>query len=97
MDLMLSGRNEDALNEQLKELPKAKSFIGDVLSQESINGIKEEIIKEFGKVDVLLNVAGGNVEGATQREDQTVFDIDSGLIDKAIQLKNLRNSTLCLV
>ncbi|WP_258098949.1 SDR family oxidoreductase [Marinoscillum pacificum] len=84
--VVLIDRNEDALNDLLKELPNAKSFIGDVLNQESITGIKDQVIKEFGRVDVLLNVAGGNVEGATQREDQTVFDIDSGLIDKAIQL-----------
>jgi NAD(P)-dependent dehydrogenase (short-subunit alcohol dehydrogenase family) len=89
--LILIDRNQEALEEITNELPDAEGIIGDVLDNESLEQIANTIMTKYGKIDILLNVAGGNVEGATQREDQTIFDIDSSLIDKAIQL-NLHGS-----
>ncbi len=89
--LVLIDRNKEALDSLSKELSNCMTVVGDVLDTVSLEKIAAEIEERYGKIAILLNVAGGNVEGATQREDQTVFDIDSGLIDKAISL-NLHGS-----
>jgi NAD(P)-dependent dehydrogenase (short-subunit alcohol dehydrogenase family) len=37
----------------------------DVTSEENMRSVNEEILKKFGRIDVLINAAGGNVAGAT--------------------------------
>ena len=37
---------------------------------------KQEILKAYGKIDVLVNLAGGNQAGATIPPDKTIFDLD---------------------
>ncbi len=89
--IFLIDRNQGALDEILSELKNAQGRIGDVLDEASLQELAKEVIELYGKIDILLNVAGGNVEGATQREDQTIFDIEPSLINKAIEL-NLHGS-----
>lgn len=50
-------------------------FSGDVLDIEFLEEVKESVIERWGKIDVLINAAGGNMPGATIREDQTIFDL----------------------
>ena len=88
---ILIDRNEEALNSLTDELNNSKGIVGDVLDTASLEAIAKDIKQEYGRMDILLNVAGGNVEGATQREDQSVFDIEPALIDRAIEL-NLHGS-----
>ncbi|MEM9329199.1 MAG: SDR family oxidoreductase [Bacteroidota bacterium] len=89
--IILMDSNQEALNELTSELSGAYGVVGDVLDQQSLNSVNEQIKKKFGDIDILLNVAGGNVAGATQTEEQTVFDLDPALIDQAVRL-NLHGS-----
>lgn len=52
-----------------------------------------EIIKQFGKIDILLNAAGGNMPGATIAPDQTVFELDIADLDKVTNL-NFKGTVL---
>ncbi len=47
----------------------------DVLSVESLQEAKQEIISHYDTIDVLINAAGGNQKGATIAPDQTFFDL----------------------
>ncbi len=47
----------------------------DVLNKERLEENRTEIIKVFGKIDVLVNAAGGNMPGATIGPDSTIFDL----------------------
>jgi NAD(P)-dependent dehydrogenase (short-subunit alcohol dehydrogenase family) len=47
----------------------------DVLEEDSVQKAVEQILKKAGKVDILINGAGGNMPGATVMPEQTVFDI----------------------
>ena len=71
----------------------AIGFVADVLSQESIENVSNKILKEWGRVDILLNAAGGNVPGATIAVDQTIFDLSINDFKKVTEL-NLNGSVI---
>jgi NAD(P)-dependent dehydrogenase (short-subunit alcohol dehydrogenase family) len=47
----------------------------DVLDEESVENAVNELLKKAGKVDILINGAGGNMPGATVMPEQTIFDL----------------------
>lgn len=47
---------------------------------------KETIIKQWGKIDVLINAAGGNMPGATISPSQTIFDLDIESMREVVDL-----------
>ncbi|MCD6360878.1 MAG: SDR family NAD(P)-dependent oxidoreductase, partial [Armatimonadetes bacterium] len=47
----------------------------DVLSRDSLNAAAEEVISTFGKVDFLINGAGGNHPKATTSEEVSFFEL----------------------
>lgn len=65
----------------------------DILSKASLIQAKDRVVKKFGKVDILLNIAGGNLPGATIRPDQTIFDLDIKDFDEVNRL-NLQGTVL---
>lgn len=71
----------------------AIGFSADVLSMESIDNISKQIIQKWGKVDILLNAAGGNMPGATIAVDQTIFDLSMDDFKKVTEL-NLNGSVI---
>ncbi len=48
---------------------------GDVLKKDVLSHAAEEIINKFGKIDCLVNGAGGNHPGATTNPEQSFFDL----------------------
>ena len=48
---------------------------GDVLKPETIRSAAGEVIRAFGKIDILINAAGGNDPRATSMGRETFFDI----------------------
>lgn len=47
----------------------------DVLNVEVVRKNCEDILAKYGRVDTLLNAAGGNMPGATIPPDKTIFDL----------------------
>lgn len=45
-----------------------------------------DVIKKYGRVDVLINGAGGNMPGATIGPDKTIFDLDVDAFKKVVDL-----------
>ncbi len=64
----------------------AKGYYLDVMDIEKIKICRDEIIKDFGKVDILLNAAGGNTKGATTSEQLKFFDLPLSALEKVIGL-----------
>jgi NAD(P)-dependent dehydrogenase (short-subunit alcohol dehydrogenase family) len=64
----------------------AKNYCADVLVNEQIEEAASEIINDFGKVDILVNAAGGNMAGATIPPDKTIFDLDVEAFRKVVDL-----------
>lgn len=53
----------------------AVALEADILNESSLLQAKDKILERFGKIDILLNIAGGNLPGATVAPGQTIFDI----------------------
>jgi NAD(P)-dependent dehydrogenase (short-subunit alcohol dehydrogenase family) len=61
-------------------------YESDVLDVASLRTANEQILSTYGKIDALINVAGGNMPGATIRPNQTVFDITLDDWDAVVDL-----------
>ncbi len=76
--VVLDIRQEN-LDSRVKELQdaggEAIGFICNVLNMDSLNETAQKIVAHWGRIDILINCAGGNVPGATLAEDQTIFDM----------------------
>ena len=46
-----------------------------VLEKESLEAAAQEVLAKFGRVDILINGAGGNKPAATTNPEQTFFDL----------------------
>lgn len=66
---------------------------GNVLSKTSMEEVRDDVLEKFGRVDILLNVAGGNMPGATIGPDQSIFDLELEDFDKVTQL-NLNGTVI---
>lgn len=87
----------ESVETRVSELKKISTDVigiaGSVLDKESLESAKSEILKQFGKIDVLINAAGGNMPGATIGVDQTIFDLKIEDFRKVSEL-NLDGSVL---
>ena len=65
----------DALVSELKGPGRAVVFNGDATRREDLERAAREVVEEFGRVDCLLNGAGGNHPRATTSAELSFFDI----------------------
>ncbi|HWR23558.1 MAG TPA: SDR family oxidoreductase [Feifaniaceae bacterium] len=55
---------------------QAMAARADVLNPDSLAAAKEAVLKRFGRVDILVNGAGGNKKQATTGADLSFFELD---------------------
>jgi len=65
---------------------EAIGIVGNVLDIESLENVAKEIVEKWGRIDILLNIAGGNMPGATLTDDQSFFDMKMADWDKVTNL-----------
>jgi len=63
-----------------------KGYYMDALDVESIRKTSEIILNDFGKVDVLINAAGGNMPQATTSAEMSFFDLPMDALQKVVSL-----------
>ena len=92
--------NEKAGSERVTELEalgtEAAYYKVNVLEKASLEAAKEAIVSRWGRVDILINAAGGNMAGATIGPDQTIFDLDIEAFRKVFEL-NLTGTVLASI
>ena len=64
-----------ALLSEMKGAGRAVAFEGDATRRDDLERAAREIVEEFGRVDCLVNGAGGNHPQATTRPDLSFFDL----------------------
>ncbi|MDR1810450.1 MAG: SDR family oxidoreductase [Prevotella sp.] len=65
---------------------EATFLVSDVLNKETLEQNRADILKIYGKIDVLVNAAGGNMAGATIAPDKTIFDLEIDAFRKVVDL-----------
>ncbi|KAA6315401.1 putative oxidoreductase [termite gut metagenome] len=61
-------------------------LVTNVLDKATLEQNKEDIIKKYQTIDVLINAAGGNMPGATIAPDKTIFDLEIDAFKKVVDL-----------
>ena len=74
------------MNKSRQRAAKPVSFVTDVMNPEVVQANCDEIMSRYGRVDALLNAAGGNMPGATIAPDKTFFDVDVAQFEKVLNL-----------
>lgn len=92
--LDLRQESVDARVSELKALGgDVIGLSGSVLDESDLENAKTKVLEAFGRIDVLINAAGGNMPGATIGVDQTIFDLKMDDFRKVSEL-NLDGSVL---
>jgi len=77
--VVILDRNEQtgsAFVDQIKaDGGEALFLLSDVMNKEVLEQNRTAILEAYGKIDVLINAAGGNMPGATIPPDKTIFDL----------------------
>ncbi len=63
--------------------------VADVTDEEQLKVVREMLTKEFGKIQVLINAAGGNMPGAIIMPDQELADTDIPALQQVMNLNYL--------
>lgn len=58
----------------------------DVLDRASLEACRDAILERYGRIDVLINAAGGNMPGATIPPDKTFFDLNIDDFSRVVEL-----------
>lgn len=95
--VILLDRNELKLKDKLNYLKqfgrKINGFVCDVLNEENIESVNTKIKKKYGRIDVLINAAGGQIPGTTLKSTQNVFELCIENFNKVTEL-NLTGTVL---
>lgn len=97
----LVNRSDGAINQYAQEIIEeggiAKAYKGNVLIKEDMERIAEEVLKDLGPCDILLNGAGGNNPRATTDKEyyepgdldadtKSFFDLDEDSVNMVFDL-----------
>jgi len=91
------GRNKEKAEERAAEIRgeggKAIGISCDVLNEEDLHKANGIILEEFGRIDGLVNAAGGNQPGAVVQPEDDLFNLDMAALEAVLKL-NLFGSLL---
>lgn len=88
--VIILGRKEEIGNEIVEDIKKAgydaEFMKTDVMNQELVQKNCDDIIAKYGRIDTLLNAAGGNMPGAVIAPDKNFFDLKVEEFQKVLDL-----------
>lgn len=88
--VVILGRREDAGAAQVEAIRAeggdALFLRSDVMDKSLLEKNKAAVLAHYGKIDVLLNAAGGNMAGATIAPDQTFLDLEIDAFRQVVDL-----------
>lgn len=88
--VIILGRKEEVGKAIVEDIEKAGAkcefMKTDVMNQDFVQQNCNDIVAKYGKIDTLLNAAGGNMKGATIAPNQTFFDLKADEFQKVLSL-----------
>lgn len=95
--VVILGRKAEVGNALVDEIKgnggEALFLTTDVLNREALEQNLADILKAYGRIDALLNAAGGNMPGATIAPTGTIFDLKTEEFQRVLEL-NLTGTVL---
>ncbi len=84
------GRNEKVADERVSSITskggKAIGLIADVTNKQQLNDAKKKVIDAYGKIDGLVNAAGGNIPGAIVQPEEDIFNLNFKALKEVMNL-----------
>ncbi len=77
---------QDVANHILGDGGQATPVVGDVTDADRLDTIRDDLLSRFGRIDILVNAAGGNVPAATLAPGSSVFDLPTDALREVIDL-----------
>ena len=88
--VVILGRKAEVGNAQVEAIKaeggKAMFLTTDVMDRERLEQNLQDILAAYGRVDALLNAAGGNMPGATISPDGNIFDLKTEDFQQVLNL-----------
>jgi len=88
--IVVIGRNEEVAKQRVAEVidtgGKAIYIIADVLDEQQLIDANTTIIKTYGRIDALVNAAGGNIAEAVIQPGSDIFDLNISALKQAFDL-----------
>lgn len=98
--VFIVGAHQDKVDNALKELKpmgEAEGKACNVLDMDKLKALRENVLTQWGQVDILINAAGGNISGGTLTQGQTIFDMKTTDLNKVVDLNLYGSVYPCLV
>jgi NAD(P)-dependent dehydrogenase (short-subunit alcohol dehydrogenase family) len=83
---MAESKGQSLVEEIKSNGGEALFLFTNVLDKSILELNRDEIVEKYGKIDVLINTAGGNMPGATIAPDRTIFDLEIEAFKKVVDL-----------
>ncbi|MCK4563034.1 MAG: SDR family oxidoreductase [Verrucomicrobia bacterium] len=90
---LFQDKVDETVSEAKSISDKCCGYACNVLDQAALDAVYEKIMADIGRIDVLINGAGGNMPGATIGPDQDVFDLKMDDYSKVLDL-NLKGTVM---
>jgi NAD(P)-dependent dehydrogenase (short-subunit alcohol dehydrogenase family) len=95
------GRREEKARRVAGEIEAAGgqslALPADVLDKDQLVGARDALLERWGRMDILVNAAGGNVPAATLTDDVGVFDLPEKALRQVMDLNFLGTLLPCQV
>lgn len=99
--VIIIGAHQDRVDKALEHLKTIGDSVWgvacDVLDMDSLHAVKDKILAQWGRIDILVNAAGGNIPGGTLTVDQNIFDMKVADLNKVVDLNLYGSVYPCLV
>ena len=78
--VVILARNKKRVEDAARTLEEAGATAAagipaDVLKKDQLTAARDLIVERFGRVDILVNAAGGNIKSATLKPGDSIFDM----------------------
>ena len=84
------GRNKQIAEERAHDIVsaggKAIPLVADVMNETQLESVRKEVMDTYGRIDGLLNAAGGNIPDGILMPDDDIFEMNIDGMKKAMEL-----------
>ena len=99
--VVLLGRSAEKGERLVEEISlsggEACFLTTNVLDRDVLESNYEQIIKKYGRIDILMNAAGGNMPAATVPPEKTIFDLNLDAVKQVAELNLFGTVLLTMV